>query len=60
MGKAAQHVQSIGEDDIWETPPAVFEKFCRKVGIIPEVDVCATMSTTKCRSEEHTSELQSR
>jgi len=48
MPKAAQHVQSIGTDDIWETPPDVYEKFCRKVGTIPEVDVCATMSTTKC------------
>ena len=49
MNKAAKHVQAIGVDDIWETPPDIFENFCRKIGIYPELDVCATSSTTKCR-----------
>ncbi len=39
----------IGENDFWETPPDVFKKFCNKVDIFPELDVCATKSTTKCR-----------
>ncbi len=39
----------IGENDFWETPPDVYEKFCKKVGIYPELDVCATKSTTKCK-----------
>ena len=39
----------IGKDDVWETPPDVFEKFCKKIGIHPDLDVCALQSTTKCR-----------
>lgn len=39
----------IGKDDIWETPPDVYEKFCKSIGIHPEIDVCASKFTTKCR-----------
>ena len=49
MSKAARHMSVIGKDDVWETPPDVFEKFCKKIGIQPELDVCALQSTTKCR-----------
>lgn len=38
----------IGTNDEWETPPDLYEKFCKKVGIYPELDVCATKSTSKC------------
>lgn len=50
MSKAAKHMSIIGKDDVWETPTDVFEKFCKMVGIHPELDVCASQSTTKCKN----------
>ena len=49
MKRAAQHLQSVGVDDIWETPREIFDCFCKQVDIHPELDVCATKNTTKCQ-----------
>ena len=35
-------------DDEFETPPELYKKLCFKYKIRPEVDICATDSTSKC------------
>jgi len=51
MGKAAQHVQSIGVHDLWETPRGLLEKFCNETNLdIPKLDVCAINESKKCLS----------
>lgn len=49
MQKSVKHLSIIGKNDRWETPQDVYEKFCKKVDIHPELDVCATRETAKCK-----------
>jgi phage N-6-adenine-methyltransferase len=46
--KALQHVQGIGVNDDFETPPDILTKICRELDFIPKLDVCATEKNTKC------------
>ena len=39
---------NLSKDNIWETPPDVFEFGCKFFDFYPEVDVCATAQNTKC------------
>ena len=40
---------NLSKDNIWETPPDVFEFGCKFFDFYPEVDVCATAQDTKCK-----------
>ena len=46
--RAADHVQNIGVNDEWETPPDIFETACEWAGFTPDLDVAATDSNHKC------------
>ena len=40
--RAADHVQNIGKNDEWETPPDIFEMACKWAGFTPKMDVACT------------------
>lgn len=48
MSSAVEHLQSIGINDEWETPPELYTKGLTLAGFTPEVDVCATFNNKKC------------
>lgn len=50
MKRAAAHVQAVKQDDLWETPPELFDEFCQKHNLYLELDVCATKQSRKCRN----------
>ena len=39
---------NLSKDNIWETPPDLFEFGCNLFNFRPEIDVCATAQDTKC------------
>jgi site-specific DNA-methyltransferase (adenine-specific) len=39
---------NLSKDNIWETPPDVFEFGCNLYNFKPEIDVCATAQDKKC------------
>ncbi len=47
QSRAANHVQSIGKDDLWMTPPYELIEFLELHQIILELDVCATKNTAQ-------------
>lgn len=46
--KIPPHARISSTDDEFETPVKLFEMLCIKYKIIPEIDVAATKSNTKC------------
>jgi len=40
---------NLSKDNIWETPPDLFEFGCNLFNFKPEVDLCATAKDTKCK-----------
>ena len=42
-------VYNLNKNDVWETPPTLYETACNYFGIMPLLDVCATPDTTKCK-----------
>ena len=39
---------NLSKDNIWETPPDLFEFGCELFNFRPEIDVCATAQDKKC------------
>jgi len=39
---------NLSKDNIWETPPDVFEFGCNLFNFTPKIDVCATNQDKKC------------
>ena len=40
---------NLSKDNIWETPPDLFEFGCDLFNFKPEIDLCATAKDTKCK-----------
>ena len=38
----------VSDDNSWETPDALYASICTKVRILPKLDVCASIETSKC------------
>ena len=49
MSKAVGHLRIINRNDEWETPPDVYKAACLQYGVKPQLDVCATRQSRKCR-----------
>ena len=49
IGLATRHLSNINKNDLWETPPDELKYMCDALGFQPQLDVCATISNTKCK-----------
>ena len=41
---------NLSKDNLWETPPDLFEFGCDLFNFKPEIDLCATAKDTKCKT----------
>ena len=48
MSSSVNHLSIIRKRDDWETPKNIFTEACVNYHIKPEIDVCATLETSKC------------